>query len=49
MVIFYNFTLLLPLEQTLITQTQVQVAPSFEQTLITHIQGLCVCNIIEFC
>ena len=37
------------LEQTLITQTQVQVAPSFEQTLITHIQGLCVCNIIEFC
>ena len=46
----YNFTLLLlPLEQTLITQTQVWVAPPFEQTLITHTLGLFVCNIIEFC
>ena len=26
-----------------------QVAPPFEQTLITHTQGPCVCNIIEFC
>ena len=46
MIILYNFTLLLqPLEQTLITQSQVKVAPPFEQTLITHTQGLFVCNI----
>ena len=24
-------------------------APSFKQTLITHNQGLFVCNILEFC
>ena len=46
LVILYNFTLLLSsLEQTLITHTQVQVVPPFEQTLIIHIQGLFVCNI----
>ena len=27
----------------------IQVVPSFEQTLITHTQGLFVCNIREFC
>ena len=25
------------------------MAPPFEQTLITHAQGLFVCNILEFC
>ena len=25
------------------------MAPSFEETLITHTQGLFVCNISEFC
>ena len=25
------------------------VAPPIEQTLITHAQGLFVCNILEFC
>ena len=37
--VIYFTLLLLPLEQTL----------HFEQTLITHTQGLFVCNIIEFC